>query len=123
MAKGGKGGGLAAGIGCLVIAAAALLFAPIALWIFTLAAATGPTSLRTSVTFVGFVRATRKFSSRSLTVSPLTVTRTAPSLVVAQKVMYQAGTLVAQMATFIPGRTPMETRALAKVSTSSRNSS
>ena len=36
---------------------------------------------------------------------------------------YQAGTLVAQMATFMPGRTPMDTRARAKLSTSSRNSS
>ena len=45
------------------------------------------------------------------------------TLEVAQKVINQAGTLVAQIATFIPGRTPIETKARAKLSTSLRNSS
>ena len=52
-----------------------------------------------------------------------TVTNTAPIFVAAQKVMYQAGTLVAQMATLLPGLTPIDTSARANVSTSSRNSS
>ena len=42
-------------------------------------------------------------------------------ITVAQKVMYHWGTLVAQMATWSPGRTPMAMRERAKVSTSSRN--
>ena len=51
----------------------------------------------------------------------LTVTRIAPILVAAQKVMYQAGTLVAQIATLSPAPTPIAISARAKVSTSSRN--
>ena len=53
----------------------------------------------------------------------ITVTNTAPIFVAAQNVMYQAGTLVAQMATLLPGLTPIDTSARANVSTSSRNSS
>lgn len=43
MARKGKGGGLAAGIGCLLVAVFAVLFAPIGLWILVLASAAGPT--------------------------------------------------------------------------------
>ncbi len=49
------------------------------------------------------------------------VTRTAPIFVAAQKVRNQAGTLVAQMVTLLPARTPRDTSALANSSTSSRN--
>jgi hypothetical protein len=51
----------------------------------------------------------------------LTVTSTAPILTVAQKVMYNWGTLVAQMATWSPFSTPIAISERAKVSTSSRN--
>jgi len=46
----------------------------------------------------------------------------APIFTEAQNVMYQAGIFVAQTATLLPGRTPSESSARAKASTSSRNS-
>ena len=64
-----------------------------------------------------------RYSASWILYAVFTVTSTAPILVAAQKVMYQAGTLVAQTATLLPGFTPMDTNARAKVSTSSRNSS
>ena len=64
-----------------------------------------------------------RYSASCFLEAVFTVTSTAPIFVVAQNVMYHAGTFVAQMATLLPGRTPIETSARAKVSTSSRNSS
>ena len=49
------------------------------------------------------------------------VTSIAPILVAAQKVRYHWGTLVAQMVTLLPARTPSYTSARANSSTSSRN--
>ena len=64
-----------------------------------------------------------RYSASWILYAVFTVTNTAPIFVAAQNVMYQAGTLVAQMATLLPGLTPIDTSARANVSTSSRNSS
>ena len=62
-----------------------------------------------------------RYSASWILYAVLTVTSTAPIFVAAQKVMNHAGTFVAQMATLLPRRTPSETSARAKSSTSSRN--